>query len=218
MGRPLPGYQLKIIGAAGEEAEEGEIALPTGANRPVGLMLGYDSGGPGKSLEHLKEFYRTGDIAMRDANGYLTFVGRADDVFKSSDYRISPFELESVLIEHRAIAEAAVIPSPDEIRMSVPKAFISLVPGTEPSKELAENIFAHIRAQLAPFQRIRRIEFVKDLPKTISGKIRRVRLRAVELGKDNSGWVRGIEYVEDDFPDLRQQLESDHAAKPLDFS
>jgi acetyl-CoA synthetase len=218
MGRPLPGYQLKIIGAAGEEAEEGEIALPTGANRPVGLMLGYDSGGPGKPLEHLKEFYRTGDIAMRDANGYLTFVGRADDVFKSSDYRISPFELESVLIEHRAIAEAAVIPSPDEIRMSVPKAFISLVPGTEPSKELAENIFAHIRAQLAPFQRIRRIEFVKDLPKTISGKIRRVRLRAVELGKDNSGWVRGIEYVEDDFPDLRQQLESDHAAKPLDFS
>jgi acetyl-CoA synthetase len=218
MGRPLPGYQLKIIGAAGEEAEEGEIALRTGANRPVGLMLGYDSGDPGKPLEHLKEFYRTGDVAMRDANGYLTFVGRADDVFKSSDYRISPFELESVLIEHRAIAEAAVIPSPDEIRLSVPKAFISLVPGTEPSKELAKNIFAHIRAQLAPFQRIRRIEFVKDLPKTISGKIRRVQLRAVELGKDNSGWVRGFEYVEDDFHDPRQELESDHTAKPLDSS
>ena len=214
MGRPLPGYQLKIIATGGDEAEEGEIALPTGANRPVGLMLGYDSGDPRKPLEHLKEFYRTGDIAMRDANGYLTFVGRADDVFKSSDYRISPFELESVLIEHRAIAEAAVIPSPDEIRLSVPKAFISLVPGTEPSKELAKNIFVHIRAQLAPFQRIRRIEFVKDLPKTISGKIRRVRLRAVELGKDNGGWVRGIEYVEDDFPDLHQELESDH--KPPD--
>src|SRR5690348_10224689 len=116
----------------------------------------------------------------RDAHGYLTFVGRADDVFKASDYRISPFELESALIEHPAVAEAAVVPSPDPVRLAVPKAFVALAPGhNEPDRDTALSIFRHLRAHLAPFKRIRRLEFA-ELPKTISGKIRRVELRGAE--------------------------------------
>jgi acetyl-CoA synthetase len=123
--------------------------------------------------------YRTGDIAMRNPDGSLTYVGRADDVFKSSDYRISPFELESVLIEHAAVAEAAVVPSPDPTRAAVPKAFVALAEGHTPSGATAADIFAHLRGRLAPYKRIRRIEFY-ELPKTISGKIRRVELRRLE--------------------------------------
>jgi acetyl-CoA synthetase len=204
MGRPMPGYRPQLLTPDGETTEEGEICLSTTTDRPAGLMQGYDTGEPGAPLKPLGEVYRTGDVAMRDKDGYLTFVGRADDVFKSSDYRISPFELESVLIEHPAVAEAGVIPAPDPIRLSVPKAFIALVPGKVASRDLALDVFRHLRKELAPFKRVRRIEFVKDLPKTISGKIRRVQLRAAEVGKDDSGWERGLEFVEDDFPELKQ--------------
>jgi len=212
MGRPMPGYAPALRGVIDDAAgDEGEICLPTGDDRPAGLMQGYDTGVPGVPLQPLGALYRTGDVAVRDADGYLTFVGRSDDVFKASDYRISPFELESVLIEHAAVAEAGVIPSPDPIRLAVPKAFVALTPGSEPSRELALDVFRHVRGHLAPFKRIRRIEFVADLPKTISGKIRRVQLRAAEVGKDDSGWERGVEFVEDDFPELKSDRDADVA-------
>jgi len=124
-------------------------------------------------------YYRTGDEARRDGRGYFHYVGRGDDVFKSSDYRISPFELESALIEHPAVAEVAVVPSPDPLRLSVPKAFVVLAPGLAPSAELAREILEFARDRLAPYKRVRRLEFA-ELPKTISGKIRRVELRARE--------------------------------------
>ena len=132
-------------------------------------------------------FYRTGDEAVRDADGYFHFVGRGDDVFKSSDYRISPFELESVLVEHPLVAEAAVVPSPDPVRLAVPKAFVALTPGTPESADTAWAIFdSFCRERLAPYKRIRKLEFA-PLPKTISGKIRRVELRTTEKARLERG-------------------------------
>jgi acetyl-CoA synthetase len=129
-------------------------------------------------------------------------VGRADDVFKSSDYRISPFELESALIEHEAVAEAAVVPSPDPVRGVVPKAFCILRPGRAPSRELALDIFRFIRRRLAPYKRVRRLEFA-SLPKTISGKIRRVELRKAEGARGVAESRRDQEFWQDDFPELK---------------
>jgi len=178
MGRPLPGYTVALLDAEGNEATEGEISL-TLSPRPLGLMLGYQDDA-GKNSEVMRDgHYHTGDVAARDADGYITYVGRADDVFKASDYRISPFELESVLIEHEAVAEAAVIPSPDPIRLAVPKAIVILRAGFEPSPELAQSILAFARGRLASYKRIRIVEF-GELPKTLSGKIRRVELRRRE--------------------------------------
>ena len=145
--------------------------------------------------------YRTGDVASRDADGYLTYVGRADDVFKASDYRISPFELESVLIEHPAVAEAAVVPAPDAMRLAIPKAFVALVTGATPDQATALSIFQHLRERLAPFKRVRRLEFY-ELPKTISGKIRRVELRQLENRRAASGARESAEFREEDFPEL----------------
>jgi acetyl-CoA synthetase len=146
-------------------------------------------------------YYHTGDVAVRDGDGYITCVGRTDDVFKASDYRISPFELESVLIEHEAVAEAAVVPSPDPLRLSVPKAFVILAAGHEPDADTALAILAYARERLAPYKRIRRLEFA-DLPKTISGKIRRVELR--EREGNRPGEARGVtEFWEEDFPGLK---------------
>jgi len=201
MGRPLPGYDCVLLGADGDVATEGEICLVM-KNRPAGLMAGY-AGDASKTAEVVREgFYHTGDVAARDADGYFTYVGRADDVFKASDYRISPFELESVLIEHPAVAEAAVVPSPDPVRLAVPKGFVILRAGHSPSRDLAKDIFAFLRRRLAPYKRIRRLEF-SDLPKTISGKIRRVELRANEA-KIRTGSQRGkLEFFEEDFPELR---------------
>jgi acetyl-CoA synthetase len=136
-----------------------------------------------------------------DADGYYTFVGRADDVFKASDYRISPFELESALIEHPDVVECAVVPSPDPIRSAVPKAFVILRSGAKPSREIALSIFKHIRKALPPFNRIRRIEF-SDLPKTISGKIRRVELRHSEAANVERGVRPVFEFREEDFPEI----------------
>ncbi len=178
MGRPMPGYQVSLLDGEGREAAEGEVSVVL-ERRPVGIMDGYLSDPTRTTAALGGKHYGTSDVAMRDPDGYLTFVGRTDDVFKSSDYRISPFELESLLIEHAAVAEAAVVPSPDPRRLAIAKAFIVLKPGHEPSADTAASIFRFVEERVAPYKRIRCIEFT-DLPKTISGKIRRVELRALE--------------------------------------
>jgi acetyl-CoA synthetase len=166
-------------------------------------MQGYQ-GEDGKLSGADGDLYRSGDVVFADDDGYLTFVGRSDDVFKSSDYRISPFELESILLEHEQVAEAAVVPSPDPIRLAIPKAYVLLVAGAERSGETALSIFRHLHARLAPFKRIRRIELVTELPKTISGKIRRVQLRRLEHDNDRDDPLRGQEFREEDFPELQK--------------
>lgn len=201
MGRPLPGYRVQVSDADGNPAKEGEVALLLGADRPAGLMQGYQ-GNDGKLSGAEGELYRSGDVVFADEDGYLTFVGRSDDVFKSSDYRISPFELESVLLEHELVAEAAVVPSPDPIRLAIPKAFVLLTSGAERSPQTALSIFRHLHTRLAPFKRIRRLEIVTELPKTISGKIRRVQLRRLERDGDRNDPLRGREFREEDFPEL----------------
>jgi acetyl-CoA synthetase len=201
MGRPLPGYRITLLDADGHEVKEGEMCLSL-SSRPLGLMDAYlDS--PERTQDLLGgSHYRTSDVAMCDEDGYLWYVGRVDDVFKSSDYRISPFELESALLEHEAVAEAAVVPSPDPIRLSVPKAYILLAPGVPPSRETALALFRFTRERLAPYKRVRRLEFA-DLPKTISGKIRRVQLRGVEEAR-HADHTRGPqEFWEEDFPDFK---------------
>ena len=193
MGRPSPGYRVELLdpvsGAPG--AAEGEIALDL-SDPPVGLMTGYH-GDPDRTAEAMAGgYYRTGDIGSRDEDGYITYVGRSDDVFKASDYKISPFELESALLEHEAVAEAAVVPAPDELRLAVPKAYVVLAAGWEPGPDTAKVLFEHSRDVLAPYKRIRRLEFA-ELPKTVSGKIRRIELReATAAGSD-------AEYREEDF-------------------
>ncbi len=203
MGRPLPGYRVQITDSDGHPTKEGEVTLVLGADRPAGLMQGYqgDDGTLGGADGNL---YRSGDVVFADDEGYLTFVGRSDDVFKSSDYRISPFELESILLEHELVAEAAVVPSPDPIRLAIPKAYVLLVAGKERSSDTALSIFRHLHARLAPFKRIRRIELVTELPKTISGKIRRVQLRRLEHDNDRVDALRGQEFREEDFPELQK--------------
>ncbi|PJG55449.1 AMP-dependent synthetase [Bradyrhizobium forestalis] len=201
MGRPLPGYRVQISDADGHPATEGEVTLLLGTDRPAGLMQGYQ-GDDGKLSGAEGELYRSGDVVFADEDGYLTFVGRSDDVFKSSDYRISPFELESVLLEHELVAEAAVVPSPDPIRLAIPKAFVLLTSGAERTPETALSIFKHLHTRLAPFKRIRRLEIVTELPKTISGKIRRVQLRRLERDDDRTDPLRGREFREEDFPEL----------------
>jgi acetyl-CoA synthetase len=201
MGRPLPGYRVALLNMDGQEADEGEVCLAMNPP-PLGLMAGYmDS--PEKTAEVMRDgYYRTGDVASRDPDGYITYVGRADDVFKASDYRISPFELESVLLEHPAVGEAAVVPSPDPVRLAVPKAFVTLVQGRIPSRELAKDILAFTRDHLAAYKRVRRIEF-SDLPKTISGKIRRVQLRTLEAERRAKGEKGEWEFHEEDFPEIK---------------
>jgi acetyl-CoA synthetase len=208
MGRPLPGYRVVLLDLDGNEADDGEICLDL-AHRPLGLMTGY-ADDPRHTAEAMRGgYYHTGDQASRDADGYITYVGRTDDVFKASDYRISPFELESVLIEHPDVAEAAVVPSPDPRRLAVPKAFVVLRSGVEPSADVARSILAYCREQVAPYKRIRRIEF-SELPKTISGKIRRVELRGGEQSRAPDGSARNPnEYWDEDFPDLRSAEVSD---------
>jgi acetyl-CoA synthetase len=201
MGRPLPGYDIVLVDpASGGVGSDGEICVQYEPVRPVGLMTGYQSTGGSDDAMNDRAFaggrYHTGDLASRDADGYITYVGRSDDVFKSSDYRISPFELESVLIEHPAVAEAAVVPAPDAVRLAVPKAYVALVAGEVASRELAGDIFRHSGEHLAPYKRIRRLEFA-ELPKTISGKIRRVDLRGRE--SELGGARAEGEYREEDF-------------------
>jgi acetyl-CoA synthetase len=201
MGRPIPGYRIELVNPTTDEvASEGEICVVLSPERPVGVMAGYRAENGSDDERNATAFaggrYHTGDIASLDEDGYITYVGRTDDVFKSSDYRISPFELESVLIEHPAVAEAAVVPAPDEMKLFIPKAYVSLVAGVEPSRELAGDILRHCRERLAGYKRVRRLEFA-DLPKTISGKIRRVQLRQTET--ENAGDRAPGEYREEDF-------------------
>ena len=196
MGRPLPGCPIVLLGADGRVSEEGEICIDL-AQRPLGLMQGYLDDGARNASAMGDGYYHTGDVASRDAEGYLTYVGRMDDVFKSSDYRISPFELESVLIEHPAVAEAAVVPSPDAQRLSVPKAFVTLAAHCNPDADTARAILRHVRERVAPYKRIRRLEFAV-LPKTISGKIRRVELRKLEEARGTDTTRRPQEFWEED--------------------
>jgi len=198
MGRPLPGYRIALLDIDGKPADEGEVCIDLAA-RPQGLMARYDDSVE-KNAEAMRDgYYHTGDVAARDADGYITFIGRADDVFKSSDYRISPFELESVLMEHPAVVEVAVVPSPDAVKLTVPKAYLFLAAGQIPGPDLARAVFAYSREKLAPYKRVRRIEFVTELPKTISGKIRRVELRTGEAANRAAGQRTAQEYYEDDF-------------------
>jgi acetyl-CoA synthetase len=214
MGRALPGYRVTLVDpAGGQESDEGEICLPL-SHRPAGLMTGYAGDAELAAQAMRGGYYHTGDVASRDADGYITYIGRTDDVFKASDYRISPFELESVLIEHEAVAEAAVVPSPDPVRLAVPKAYVQVTASFAPSAETALAILAFARERLAPYKRVRRLEFA-ELPKTISGKIRRVQLRGQEEerhGVTSSGGGAGGgtaaaraegEFWEEDFPGLK---------------
>ncbi|MBB4965028.1 AMP-binding protein [Saccharothrix violaceirubra] len=195
MGRPVPGYPVVLLDpVTGEPAREGEICLDL-SRRPLGLMVGYH-GDEERTAEVMRAgHYHTGDVGSVDDDGYITYVGRTDDVFKASDYRISPFELESVLLEHEAVAEAAVVPAPDPVRSAVPKAFVVLARGFAADAGTAFAILRHAREHLAPYQRVRRLEFA-ELPKTVSGKIRRVDLRGRPTGGPG-------EFREEDFPDLR---------------
>jgi acetyl-CoA synthetase len=195
MGKPLPGFTIALLDPDGRPADEGELSIAL-EPRPLGLMPGYQ-GDDTRTADAMRGgWYRTGDVARRDADGSITYVGRADDVFKASDYRISPFELESVLIEHPAVAEAAVVPSPDPLRLAVPKAFIALRPGHAGDAATARSIFAFLRERLAPYKRVRRIEFA-ELPKTISGKIRRVDLREREAAARAAEQISAAEFVEE---------------------
>ena len=198
MGKPAPGYRIRLLDLDDSDADEGEVCVALDP-RPAGLMQGYQRD-DGTIPPMDEDVYRTGDVAACDGDGYYTYIGRRDDVFKASDYRISPFELESVLIEHEAVAEAAVVPAPDAVRAAVPKAYIALAVGAPPTRDTALAIFRHIRERLAPYKRIRRIQFA-ELPKTISGKIRRVELRRAET--ERAPGVRGGgEFREEDFPEL----------------
>ena len=214
MGRPLPGMPVVLVdpltGERVEDAERAadgaEICLDLSAH-PLALMTGYQGDEARNDEAMAGGWYHTGDVATMDADGYITYVGRTDDVFKASDYKISPFEVESVLIEHPAVIEAAVVPAPDEVRLAVPKAYIALAPGYLPDEETARSILGYARDHLAPWQRVRRLEFA-DLPKTISGKIRRVELRdrerqlaAGEVVGEVAG--DGHEWRDEDFPQLR---------------
>ena len=207
MGRPLPGQPVVLVDPiSGERVEgvgaEGEICFDLSA-RPLALMTGYQ----GDEVRHAEAmaggWYHTGDVASLDADGYITYIGRTDDVFKASDFKISPFELESVLIEHPAVAEAAVVPAPDEVRLAVPKAYLMLAPGYAADEETARSILRYAREHLQPWQRVRRIEFA-ELPKTISGKIRRVELRSREE-QVAAGEIKpsGTEWRDDMFPELK---------------
>jgi acetyl-CoA synthetase len=196
MGRPNPGCAVVLVDpVTGVVGDDGEICLDLSAPHPM-LMTGY-LGDPELTADAMADgFYHTGDVATRDADGYITYVGRTDDVFKASDYKISPFELESALIEHPAVVEAAIVPAPDDVRLAVPKAYVVLAAGYEPSEETARHILLFARGRLAPFQRIRRIEFF-ELPKTISGKIRRVELREREI-ELAAGRITTIEWRDDE--------------------
>ena len=186
MGRPMPGVPVVLVDPlTGETSDEGEICLDL-SKAPLNLMTGY-LGDPQRNATVMHGgYYHTGDVAARDADGYITYIGRTDDVFKSSDYKVSPFELESVLIEHPAVVEAAVVPQPHHTRLAIPKAYVALAEGWAANADTARAIMEHARDHLAPYLRVRRVEFF-ELPKTISGKIRRVELRKREDEAHESG-------------------------------
>jgi acetyl-CoA synthetase len=202
MGLPLPGVHVALVNPlTGETADEGEICLDL-SSPAVNLMAGY-YGDPERSADVVRDgFFHTGDVASRDENGYITFIGRTDDIFKSSDYKVSPFEVESVLIEHAAVAEAAVVPAPDDTRLNITKAYVVLASGWDATEDTALEVLRHARVSLPPFMRVRRIEFF-ELPKTSSGKIRRVELREREIEAAAAGLRLPDEWRDDQFPQLK---------------
>ena len=200
MGQEAPGYRIRLLDFEEKDTEEGEVCIALDP-APIGLMRGYQND-DGSFAPLGTTAYRTGDVAARSTDGYYTYIGRADDVFKAADYRISPFELESALIEHPAVVEAAVVPAPDPIRMAVPKAYVTLTTGSTPDRATALSIFQHLRETLAPFKRVRRLEFA-GLPKNTAGKIRRVELRQQEEVRAKLGERGANEFREEDFPELR---------------
>ncbi|PXA67304.1 AMP-binding protein [Cryobacterium arcticum] len=204
MGLPLPGVAVVLVDPiTGALAEEGEICLDL-TSIAVNLMSGYH-GDTRRSAEVLRDgYFHTGDVANRDDNGYLTFIGRTDDIFKSSDYKVSPFEVESVLIEHPAVMEAAVVPAPDDTRLNIAKAYVALAAGWEPNAETALAVLRHARNGLPPYMRVRRVEFF-ELPKTNSGKIRRVELRARENEAAAANERLADEWRDDQFPELKKR-------------
>ncbi|MBC7106528.1 MAG: AMP-binding protein, partial [Firmicutes bacterium] len=186
MGKPSPGFYVTVIDDEGNElppGQEGDIAIRVKPERPVGLFKEYWKDPERTAACHRGDWYITGDRAVKDEDGYLWFVGRADDVILAAGYRIGPFEVESALLEHPAVAESAVVSSPDEVRGEVVKAFVVLAPGYQPSEELVKELQEHVKKVTAPYKYPRKVEFVDSLPKTISGKIRRVELREREWGK-----------------------------------
>ena len=188
MGKPMPGFEVAVVDEDGLEMapdQEGQIAVKVNPQRPVGMFREYWKDGEAMERSFHGDWYFTGDKAYKDADGYFWFVGRADDVIISAGYRIGPFEVESALIEHPAVAESAVVASPDPVRGEIVKAFVILSPGYEESDELALSLQEHVRNATAPYKYPRAIQFVTELPKTISGKIRRVELREAEFR--NSG-------------------------------
>ena len=202
MGRALPGVEVVLVDpVTGVVGDEGEVCLDL-ATRPVNLMTGY-LGDAARTESSMRDgLFHTGDVAVRDADGMITFVGRTDDVFKSSDYKVSPFEVESMLIEHPAVAESAVVPAPDDTRLNIVKAYVTLAEGWAPDAETARAVLAHARVSLPAYERVRRVEFA-ELPKTISGKIRRVELRDREEALARSGERAAAEWRDADFPDLK---------------
>jgi acetyl-CoA synthetase len=187
MGHPLPGVHVTLLDPiTGEHADEGEICLDL-SHPAINLMAGYFEDPERTAIATRDGYFHTGDVAHRDENGYITFIGRTDDIFKSSDYKVSPFEVESVLIEHPAIAEA----------------YIALAPGWEANEETAKAVLLHARLGLPPYMRVRRIEFF-ELPKTISGKIRRVDLREREASAAQENLRLPDEWRDDQFPDIRK--------------
>ena len=186
MGKPVPGFTVAIIDEDGEElppGEEGQIAVKVKPQRPVGMFREYWKDPEAMASSFHGDWYLTGDKGYRDEDGYFWFVGRSDDVIISAGYRIGPFEVESALIEHPAVAESAVVASPDPVRGDIVKAFVILKPDYVASDELALSLQNHVRQSTAPYKYPRAIEFVTELPKTISGKIRRVELREQEIQK-----------------------------------
>ena len=183
MGIPSPAYNIGLVKPDGtdcEDGEQGQIVIRVGENPPVGLFKGYYRDEERTNETWQNGIYYTGDIAWRDEDGFYWFVGRADDVIKSSGYRIGPFEVESALMTHPAVIECAVTGAPDEVRGQVVKATIVLAKGYAPSNELALEIQEHVKKVTAPYKYPRIVEFVDALPKTISGKIRRVEIRGDE--------------------------------------
>ena len=183
MGVAAPGFHMAVVDQEGNEppGDEGEVAVRVRPERPVGLFPGYWRDPEANAESFRGDWYFTGDRASRDEDGYFWFVGRADDVIISASYRIGPFEVESALAEHDAVAEAAVAASPDEIRGQIVKAFVVLARGHDPSEGLAQELQDHVKRVTAPYKYPREVEFVDELPKTVSGKIRRTELRRREL-------------------------------------
>ncbi|KAB1643442.1 AMP-binding protein [Gulosibacter chungangensis] len=212
MGRPLPGVNICLVDQrTGEripndrERAEGELCIDLEAGHALNIMKGYYRDEKATAKRREGGVFHTGDVAQRDPSGRYTFVGRTDDIFKSSDYKVSPFEVESALIEHPAVVEAAVVGAPDETRLNITKAYIALAEGWEPTEETAFAVLLHARKSLPPYMRVRRIEFY-DLPKTVSGKIRRVELRDREQQFARRNERIPNEWREEDFPALKSRV------------